>query len=257
MEITILGCGASAGLPIIGTPEIGGFWGDCDPNNPKNRRTRSSILIEDEGRRILIDTSPDLRAQVLANEIVDVEAILYTHDHADHTHGIDELRTLFHVTKRSSPYRIYGTSETIKDLKRRFTYLFEGSPAILSANEITPYEEFQVEGLKVLPFPQTHGPWTSTGFRYKGVAYSTDVKDLEAQAFACLQGLDLWIVDCLSRTPAPTHTHLAQTLDWIERIKPKQAILTHMNYTLDYEKLRKELPPHIKPAYDGLQLIIS
>lgn len=252
-KFTILGCGPSGGVPLIG-PHLGGFWGLCDSNNPKNRRMRASLFVEYEGKRLLIDTSPDLRQQFLTFGLQDIDAVLYTHDHADHTHGIDELRSLFFARKeRMVP--IYGNKETIEILKERFAYLFEGGqhyiyPKILELHFVEG--GFSVQGANIISFTQVHGVGTSLGYRFGKMAYSTDVTGFDEHAQECLTGLDIWIVDCLSREPKPSHLHLEAVLQWIEKMKPKKAILTHMNHSLDYETLKKELPPHIEPAYDGM-----
>ena len=256
MKITILGCGASAGVPVVGRGIKGGFWGNCDPENPKNRRTRASIMIEHEGKIILIDTSPDLRQQILPLGLEDIDAVLFTHEHADHTHGIDELKVLYNVAKREAPYPIYGPLETLEDLKVRFFYLFKEPNGhfreVLEPHEIVYGTPFQAAGLDILPFKQDHARSFTAGYRIGNVAYSTDVKTLDDQAFEYLKDLDLWVVDCISDKPAPTHSHLEQTLEWIERASPKRAILTHMSGHLDYDTLKAQLPPHIEPAYDGM-----
>lgn len=260
MKITILGCGSSAGAPTIGKGLIGGNWGKCNPQNPKNRRTRASILIEHEEKNILIDTSPDLRSQLLPLGIQQIDAILYTHDHADHTHGIDEIRNLYYISEATVPYPIFGTRETLKDLQKRFFYLFENAKShtlpILEPNIIKYNRSFKIGTLTILPFEQDHGKISSTGYRLNNIAYSTDVKHLDDKAFEALQGLDLWIVDCLSEEAKPTHSHLAQTLEWIDKARPKQAILTHLSALLDYEILMSKLPQNVVAAYDGMEIII-
>jgi len=254
-KLIILGCGPSGGLPLIG-PQSGGFWGVCDSMNPKNRRMRASIYVEYEGKKILVDTSPDFRQQFLTFGLNDIDAVLYTHEHADHTHGIDELRSLFFARKeRIIP--IYGDQETIQKLKERFAYLFEGGdhfiyPKILESQIIS--NAFLVQEACIISFHQTHGVGTSLGYRFGNMAYSTDVTDFDDHAQECLKGLDIWVIDCLSREPKPSHLHLEDSLKWIEKMKPKKAILTHMNASLDYETLKKELPPHIEPAYDGMMI---
>ncbi len=252
-KFTILGCGPSGGVPLIG-PHLGGFWGLCDNNNPKNRRMRASLFVEYEGKRLLIDTSPDLRQQFLTFGLQDINAVLYTHDHADHTHGIDELRSLFFARKeRMIP--IYGNKETIEILKERFAYLFEGGQHYIYPKILEPHfveGDLSVQGASIISFTQVHGVGTSLGYRFGKMAYSTDVTDFDERAQECLKGLDVWVIDCLSREPKPSHLHLEGVLQWIEKMKPKKAILTHMNPSLDYETLKKELPPHIEPAYDGM-----
>lgn len=250
MHVTILGCGASGGVPLIINE-----WGACDPKNPKNRRRRASLSIEKNGTTLLVDTSPDLREQCLAAGIQKVDAVLYTHDHADHTHGIDDLKPFSY--RHKMPIPVYGSIETIASLKRRFDYAFpfeEMRPDIyrpfLAANIIEG--PFQIGDISVTPFIQGHGYSTSIGYRFEKIAYSTDVVNLDEAAFKTLEGIDVWIVDCIAMEPRATHSHLAQTLQWIEKVKPRKAYLTHMSPLLDYDKLMQELPKSVEPAYDGL-----
>lgn len=250
MRITILGCGASGGVPLIT-----GEWGECDPNNPKNRRQRASIAVERNGITLLVDTSPDLRAQCLSANIQKIDAVLYTHDHADHTHGIDDLRPFLHHYK--TPIPVYGDEETLAFLKSRFGYAFpiqETGPAIYRSFVVDKVVKgpFEIGDIPIQPFLQNHGYSTSLGYRFEKVAYSTDVVDLEEEAFQALEGVDVWIVDCIAMDPKPTHSHLAKTLEWIERVRPRKAYLTHMSPLLDYDKLLKVLPEGVEPAYDGL-----
>jgi phosphoribosyl 1,2-cyclic phosphate phosphodiesterase len=250
MRVTILGCGSSGGVPLIT-----GDWGACDPKNPKNRRRRASIAIEKSGTTILIDTSPDLREQCLSANIQKIDSILYTHDHADHTHGIDDLRPFLYHHK--IPIPIYGDQETISFLRSRFEYAFpvdKMHPDIYRPFVVPHIIEgpFQVGDIAIQPFVQSHGYATSIGYRFEKVAYSTDVVSLGEEAFRILEGVDVWIVDCVAMDPRPTHSHLAQTLEWIQRVRPRQAYLTHMSNLLDYDKLLKELPKGVEPAYDGL-----
>lgn len=257
MQVTILGCGGSGGVPLIG-----GQWGACDPNNGKNIRTRASILLEQAGETLLIDSAPDLRQHALRENIHRLDAVLFTHAHADHCHGIDELRALNWLMQEPIP--IYSDAETMAKLVRRFDYIFKPIPAaeLFHRPALIPHifspDHFE-KGLKigsfmVYPFIQDHAYINSLGFRIGDFAYSTDVKTLPEPAFARLQGIKTWVVDCARRTPHPTHSHLAQTLEWIARVKPEQAYLTHMSGDLDYATLCAELPPHIRPAYDGLRL---
>ncbi len=246
MKVTILGCGTSSGVP-----RIGNIWGDCDPENPKNRRRRVSILVQEGDTNILVDTSPDLREQLLDTNIRHLDAVFYTHDHADHTHGIDDLRGLFHLMKKRVD--IYANRETLDILQRRFDYIFEprmGYPAICEAHEIAGVEV--VGPVTVQPFEQKHGPIMSLGYRFGSIAYSTDLNGLPEPSFEALQDLDVWIVDALRYDPHPTHTHLEQTLKWIDRVKPKRAILTHMTQDMDYDTLKAGLPAGVEPAYDGM-----
>ena len=246
MKVTILGCGTSGGVP-----RIGNVWGVCDPKNPKNRRRRVSILVEQGEGRLLVDTSPDLREQLLDADVDTLDAVLYTHDHADHTHGIDDLRAIFYTNR--APVQVYASKETLEILNRRFDYIFKsqlGYPSICQANEISG--RFEVGGIKIQPFVQNHGPITSLGFRFGKIAYSTDLNGLPEESWEILKGVDTWIVDALRPAPHPTHPHLEMTLEWIKRLKPRRAILTHMTWDMDYDTLRRELPGGVEPGYDGM-----
>ena len=259
-RLTILGCGSSGGVP-----RIGAMWGACDPANPKNRRRRCSALIErsDGGRRTtaLVDTSPDLREQLLSVRCDALDGVIYTHDHADHTHGIDDLRMVAYAMKKRVP--IHADAATRKSLVERFAYCFE-TPAgssytpILTAHEIEPCTPVRIAGaggdIEALPIPQVHGDIASLGFRVGGLAYSPDVSDLPPGSVEMLRGLDVWIVDALRYTAHPSHFSVKQALGWIERLRPKRAILTHMTTELDYETLRRELPAGVEPAYDGMAI---
>ncbi len=250
MRVTILGCGASGGVPLIT-----GEWGRCDPHNPKNKRRRASISVKKKDTTLLVDTSPDLREQCLSAHIRKIDAVLYTHDHADHTHGIDDLRSFLHTHK--IPIPLYGDQGTIDFLKSRFGYAFpheELTPDIYRAF-VAPHiieGPFQVGDIFVQPFTQGHGYSTSLGYRFEKIAYSTDVVEFGEEAFRALEGVEVWIVDCIALDPRPTHSHLAKTLEWIKRVRPRHAYLTHMSHLLDYEKLLKDLPKGVEPAYDGL-----
>lgn len=255
MRVTILGCGGSGGVPLLGP-----FWGECNPDNPRNRRRRVSIAVRQRSTTILVDTSPDLRAQCLDAGIAQVSAILYTHDHADHTQGIDDARFLKKpVGQETIP--AYGTRDTLATLTQRFDYIFrqntEGSGHLykpfLRAAEVTG--PFAIDGIPITPFEQDHGfGSTSTGYRIGNVAYCTDVVDLPAAALAVLGGLDLFIVDCLRFEPHPTHAHFGKALEWAERLRPKRTVLTHMNHMVDYDAIKAQCPPGVEPAYDGLEI---
>jgi phosphoribosyl 1,2-cyclic phosphate phosphodiesterase len=257
-RLTILGCGSSGGVP-----RVGNVWGACDPHNPKNRRRRCALLVEqfaDKGRTsVLVDTPADLREQLLDARIETIDAVLYTHDHADHTHGIDDLRGVAFAAKRRVP--IYADPATRDILMRRFEYCFvqpPGSlyPAILDARELRPPEPVTIAGagggIDAIPIPLQHGDGWSLGFRFGAVAYSPDISGMPESSLELLAGLDLWIVDALRYTPHATHFSVRQALEWIERLGVKRAILTHMTSELDYATLRRELPAHVEPAYDGM-----
>ena len=257
MKVTILGCGGSGGVPVAdGTP--GGNWGACDPKNPKNRRRRVSILVEQGGTTALVDTSPDLRDQLLDARVERLDAVFFTHAHADHAHGIDELRGM--ARTHGGPIDAYMDDQTQRDLTLRFPYIFTSSsdpdslyPPQMRDRLLGPLGiPFRAGALEVVAFEQEHGPETSLGFRFGPVAYSTDVTGFDDAALATLTGLDIWIVDCLREAPHPTHANLEQALAWIAELKPKRAILTHLNHQADYETIRAKCPPGVEPGYDGL-----
>lgn len=256
MKVTILGCGGSGGVPLPGR-KPGGYWGNCDPANPRNRRRRVSILVEQDGTAILVDTSPDLRQQILDAEIDRIDAVVYTHAHGDHCHGIDDLR--WFVYDHGAPIDAYMDARTRELLTARFAYAFAScadpdsfyKPLLADRTIEGP---FQTGSIEVIPFVQDHGWETTLGFRFGPVAYSTDLVDLDEAAFQALAGVDVWIVDCLRLAPHPTHSHLDKTLGWIERVAPRRAILTHMNHTLDYAELAARCPAGVEPGYDGLTI---
>lgn len=254
--VTILGCGSSGGVPLIGCA-----CAVCTSADPRNQRTRASILVEQGGTQLLIDTSPDLRQQALRQQLKSVDAVLYTHAHADHLHGLDDARSFnYH---RGSALPIYGTAETLSEVKIRFDYAF-GQGVVngvwfkpsLEPQEIGEYDKFTVGNIDILSFLQYHGSGKSLGYRIGNIAYSTDVHKFPDESLQLLEKLDLWVVDCLRITPAPSHAHLALTLEWIDRFKPKMAVLTHMAHELDYAQLKAQLPAHIIPAYDGLTITV-
>ncbi len=260
-RVTVLGCGTSTGVPRIGND-----WGACDPANPKNRRSRCSLLVERIGAdggitRVLVDTSPDMRAQVLAAGIDRLDGVLFTHAHADHVHGIDDLRGF--VMRMGRRVDIYADAATLSRLREAFGYCFAtpagGSyPPIVDAREIAPLKPFRITGaggvVPVLPVPQAHGDIGSLAFRFGALAYSPDVNDLDADAVEALAGLRIWIVDALRPRPHPSHFSLPQALSWIERLAPERAVLTHMHIDLDYDTVMAATPAHIAPAYDGMVL---
>ena len=241
----------------MGVPMVGGNWGRCDPANPRNRRLRPSILVETGQTVVLVDTTPDLRTQLLDAEVGRVDAVLYTHEHADHLHGIDDLRPF--TFRQKAPIPAYGRAETLKCLEQRFAYAVASveMDRWLYKAIVVPLAidgPFCIRDLDVLPFEQAHGNTVSYGFRFGDFAYSTDASELDEAAFAALEGVDTWIVDATREEPHPSHAHLARTLEWIDRVKPRQAYLTHMNHTMDYRRLVSVLPAGVAPAYDGLVL---
>jgi phosphoribosyl 1,2-cyclic phosphate phosphodiesterase len=254
MNVRILGCGTSSGVPRVGND-----WGECDPANSRNRRRRVSILVTWEKVRILVDTGPDLREQLLDAEVSDVEAVIWTHDHADHCHGIDDLRPLYHA--RGRPVAGYARAETLESLKQRFAYAFEGNqgyPPVVSANLLP--DHMNLGGLSIRAVDQPHGEITTAGLRFdaggKTMVYSTDFSDLTPQMQNSFESTDLWIVDTLRRRPHPSHPHLRQSLEWIGRLGARRAILTHMDNSMDYETLLAELPEGVEPGYDGMEIAL-
>ncbi len=258
VKFTILGCGSSGGVPRIGND-----WGMCDPTNSKNRRRRCSIMVEKIAptgtTRVVIDTSPDLREQMLSNNVSEIDAVWYTHEHADHTHGIDELRVFFLRQRKRVP--IYADIPTAEMLMNRFSYCFvspQGSdyPPIVEHRLITPETEIGTQGqggaLSSLPFKVHHGNIDALGFRIGNVAYTPDVNGIPDASLNHLENLDIWIIDALRHKPHPSHFSLAETLEWIAGMKPKQAIITNMHVDLDYETLRQDLPTNVTPAYDDM-----
>ncbi len=250
MKVILLGCGTSSGVPRIGND-----WGVCDPLNPRNRRTRASILVEADGYRVLVDTGPDMREQLLANDIRWLDAVIYTHDHADHCHGIDDLRQLYHVHGKA--VNVYARPPALQSLRTRFEYAFEGKdgyPPSVKGHDLP--DEFVLGPLRIRVTDQPHGTITSAGLRFdhrsRSAAYSTDLNELPEHSVSLFQHVDLWIVDALRRRPHPTHPHLAQTLDWIRQVSPRRAVLTHMDQSMDYDSLIKELPDTVVPGYDGM-----
>lgn len=268
LEITILGCGSSSGVPRVGGPDGAGDWGACDPANPKNRRRRCSMLARRKSASgetaVLIDTAPDLREQLLSAHCGRLDAVLITHNHADQTHGLDDLRAVAYGMRKRID--VFSDRTGLDGLMASFGYCFEtpaGSsyPPILTARALAePFVPFEVAGaggtLPVTAFPLVHGSIRSLGYRIGPVAYSPDVNGVPEEAFAVLEGVECWIVDALRHTPHPTHSNVSTTLEWIARVKPKRAVLTNMHIDLDYETLRRELPANVEPAYDGLTITI-
>ena len=260
LRIVILGCGSSPGVPRIGND-----WGACDPNEPKNRRSRTSILIErvDAGgtTRVLIDTGPDMRQQLLAARVSAIDAVVYTHSHADHVHGIDDLRAFWLSTHRL--VEVYADAPTAAHLTRAFGYCFASEPGsnyppILKLNPIAAGAPFTIAGaggpIAIAPFRQIHGDIDSLGLRIGSFVYSCDVSDLPEEAQAKIRGADLWLVDALRHKPHPSHFSLGEAREWIARLGVKRAVLTHMHIDLDYQTLRRELPANVEPGYDGMGL---
>lgn len=261
LSFTILGCGSSGGVP-----RLGGDWGACDPANPKNRRRRCSLLVTREteagATRVLIDTSPDMRAQLLDAGVGELDAVVYTHSHADHMHGIDDLRQIVFNLRRRLP--VWADGPTQDKLLGSFGYAFvqpAGSPypPILDLNTIDG--PFTIDGaggtIQLSPFRGEHGAMDALGFRIGGLAYLPDAVEIPEESWPMLQGLSVFVVDALRRKPHPTHAHLDLALEWIARIAPERAVLTNMHIDLDYDTLCEELPAHIRPAFDGMQITVQ
>jgi phosphoribosyl 1,2-cyclic phosphate phosphodiesterase len=260
LRLTILGCGSSAGVPRVGQG-----WGACDPSNPKNRRRRCSALVERVGEggatNVLVDTSPDLREQLIEAGVNEVDGILMTHPHADHTHGIDDLRPLYQ--QMGQRIDVHMDEPTSLIVRRAFSYVFEtpnGSsyPAIATELRLTAGRACRIDGsggaIEAMPFDLDHGDIGALGFRFGSLAYTPDVKRIPAASRPFLEGLDIWIIDALRYRPHPSHFSVDDALEWIETMRPRRAILTNLHTDLDYETLRARLPAHVTPAYDGMRV---
>jgi phosphoribosyl 1,2-cyclic phosphate phosphodiesterase len=263
LTLTILGCGSSAGVP---RPALG--WGKCDPNNSKNRRRRCSLLAERTSAhgltRTLIDTSPDLREQLIDANVDHLDAVFYTHEHADQSHGIDDLRSVVLHQRRRIP--VYLNASTAKDIVQRFSYCFVAPPGsdyppILSQHSIEAGESRGIDGnggeVTLSAFNLQHGNIPALGYRIGDAAYTPDLSDIPRESWPSLENLDLWIVDGLRYTPHPSHFSVNDALSWIDRFKPRRAVITNMHSDLDYEVLRQSLPENVVPAYDGMQLTVG
>jgi phosphoribosyl 1,2-cyclic phosphate phosphodiesterase len=263
VTLTILGCGSSAGVP---RPALG--WGACDPTNPKNRRRRCSVMVERESEhgitRVVIDTSPDLREQLIDAQVYHIDAVFLTHEHADQTHGIDDLRSVVLHQRRRIPF--YLNQATAKDILPRFSYCFtspEGSdyPPILEQKSIEAGESRTIDGpggpLTLTPFLVQHGNIPALGYRIGNAAYTPDVHDIPEESWPALEGLDLWVIDGLRYTQHPSHFSIPDALSWIARFKPKRAVITNMTADVDYEAVKAHLPEGVVPAYDGMRLTLE
>jgi phosphoribosyl 1,2-cyclic phosphate phosphodiesterase len=264
LKFTILGCGSSGGVP---RPALG--WGVCDPHNPRNRRRRTSLLVERRNlsapvTRVLVDTSPDLREQLLDAQVDWLDAVLFTHEHADHTHGIDDLRGLFIARRRRVD--VYLDEPTSRAMHARFGYCFKSPPGseyppIVTEHRLAPGQAVTVEGqggaITALPILQEHGDIPSLGFRFGALAYSCDLSGLPDTSAAALAGVDVWIVDALRYRQHPSHFSVDDALRWIEQLKPRRAILTNLHADLDYETLRAKLPAQVVPAFDGMSFAVA
>lgn len=270
LRLTILGCGSSGGVPRFGGPDGKGEWGACDPNEPRNRRSRCSVLVErkhadygydhDKITSFLIDTAPDMREQLLRAQCSRLDGVAFTHDHADQCHGIDDLRVFAIAMQKRIP--VFVEQETAGNILSRFDYCFKQTPGS-SYPAILEQREMPANGSKgiingpsgeiaFIPFLQYHGAVNSLGFRIGDIAYTSDAVGLPEESFATLHGVKVWIVDALQPTPHKTHAHLDMALEWIAQVKPERAILTNMHVSMDYQTLKRSLPDNVEPAYDGL-----
>ena len=251
MKITILGCGPSYGMPSL----TRGF-GNTDPAEPKNIRTRSAILVEEQGVGILFDTGPEIREQLLKAGSPQIHAICYTHTHYDHMGGAEDLRTV--ARERNQILDVYGRQKDILALRRQMPYVFDPKhQTTMKLHYIKPYKPFKINGLTLIPILQHHGPSTSVGFRIGDFAYCTDVKSIDPEGWKILKGIKTWILGCVTTNENPKHIHLSEALKWIRRLHPQQTFLTHMGSKMDYKKLKKELPDSVFPCYDGMHINIK
>ncbi len=262
LHITLLGTGGSAGVPLIGGANGEGEWGACDPSEPRNRRSRSSILISADSGTMLVDTSPDMRTQLLACRVRGADAILYTHAHADHVTGIDDVRILNRIAGR--PLEAFASQATLDELQRRFDYAFRPwQPPhffrpVIEPHRVSSGETVSIAGMDVRLFDQDHGFVHTLGLRIGGFGYSTDVVELDEAAFAALAGLDTWVVGCFQRdAPHRTHAWLDRIYEWTQRLRPRRTILTHMGMDMDYAWLSANLPPGIEPGFDGQEIDVN
>lgn len=251
MKVRILGSGTSSGVPRIGND-----WGACDPGEPRNRRTRAALLVEHEGTRVLVDTGPDMREQLLAAEVGSVDAIIWTHDHADHCHGIDDVRQLYHASGQPVPG--YAREQTLAVLQQRFAYAFNGRsgyPPTIDGRMLP--DRLTVGSISISFTDQPHGNITSVGMRFeaggRAVGYATDFHDLTPAMRTLYADLDVWIVDALRYAPHPTHPAVPTVLRWIEQLAPRRSAFVHMDHSMDYATLVAALPQGVVPGYDGLE----
>lgn len=251
MRVRILGSGTSSGVPRIGND-----WGACDPHEPRNRRSRAAILVEHEGTRILVDTGPDMREQLLAADVGTVDAIIWTHSHADHVNGIDDVRQIYHALGRPVPG--YARRETLAALHQQYAYVFEGRggyPATIDARTLP--DALTIGNIRITVTDQPHGRIVSAGLRFEAdgvaVGYATDFHDMTPDMRTLYTGLDLWIVDALREKPHPSHPTVSAVLDWAAQLRPRQSALIHMDQSMDYATLRATLPTGVEPGYDGLE----
>jgi phosphoribosyl 1,2-cyclic phosphate phosphodiesterase len=256
VRVTILGCGVSSGVPRAGG-KGGAEWGAANPQDSRNRRRRCSILVQDKGKTVLVDTSPDLREQLIDARVERVDAVIWSHDHADQLHGIDDLRP---YARRQGPIEAWADGRTYSIIQRRFGYCFEAEGDGLYNPIYRPKlieGKFSAAGIPVVPIPQSHGFIPSLGFRFGRIAYANDVVALPEEAFRLLEGVETMIVDAMRYQPHPTHAHLDLALEWIARVAPKRAFLTNLHIDMDYAELDRRTPDHIRPCHDGLVIDVE
>ena len=251
MRVTILGCGTSGGVPRVGGKGGTGDWGAANPADPRNQRLRCSILVQDQGKTVLVDTSPDVRAQLLSARVETVDSVIWSHEHADQVHGIDDLRP---YTFRRGAIEAWADRQTLDVLMRRFGYVFESASiyhALYDVQEIRG--PFTAAGtLAVTPIPLDHGSIPSLGFRFGDIVYANDVVQVPEEAFQLMHDADVLIVDAMRYRPHPTHAHLDRALEWIEQIGPRRAFLTNLHVDMDYAELDRRTPANVQPCHDGL-----
>ena len=252
MQIKILGCG-----PSYGVPSLSRGYGECDPKNPKNFRLRSSVLIQEKGLNLLIDSGPEVRIQLLAAGNPKLDAVLYTHEHYDHMGGADDLRA--DISEHTGNLPVYMDETAVPHFKNMLEYLFQPNmtaKSIFDLHVIKPYQKFQINGVEILPIPQKHGNGVSMGYRIGDMAYSTDVVEMEERAFQALVGIKVWILGVVTPIPNKKHINVETALEWIKRINPERAYFTHMGARMDYDRLCATLPSHIRPVYDMMDITV-
>jgi len=257
VRVTILGCATSGGVPRVGGTDGSGEWGAADPSDLRNRRRRCSILVQDQGKTILVDTSPDLRSQLLDAAVARIDAVLWTHEHADQVHGIDDVRPYM---LRQGPIEAWSDARTYRILLQRFGYCFAAEDGFYNPiyrHNVIDSRPFTAAGLPVRPWVQDHGIATSLGFRFGAVAYANDCVTLTDEAFEVMAGVDVLIVDAMRFRPHPTHAHLDRALEWIERVAPKRAFLTNLHVDMDYAEVDRLTPAHVRPCHDGLVIDVN
>lgn len=250
MKITILGCG-----PSYGVPSLSRGFGECDPKEPKNIRTRSALLFEDKGTSILFDSGPEIREQLIRAKSPQLDAVCYTHVHYDHMGGAEDLRGL--ARERNQILDIYGTQKDLLALRRQMPYVFDPThQETMKLHYIRAYKQFKIKNLDVMPIFQYHGDKNSLGFRIGDFAYCTDVKKIDPEGWHLLKGIKVWVLGCVTTMENPKHIHLAEAVKWIQKLKPETTYLTHMGARMDYQTLKKTLPANVIPCYDGLTINI-